>query len=68
MRFPQAKAFVVQLGDEADVPRGRLLGRVEHVTTGRAARFGSSAELVAFFRQCCPAQPRPGTGGREDRA
>jgi hypothetical protein len=55
MRFPQAKAFVVQLGDGADVPGGRLLGRVEHVATGRAARFGSPRELVAFFRQCCPA-------------
>ncbi|MEO6027811.1 MAG: hypothetical protein ABIR79_13175 [Candidatus Binatia bacterium] len=61
MRLPHAKAFVVQLGEPADVPRTRLLGRVEHVATGRALRFGSRRELFAFFQQCCPATPpKPG--------
>ncbi len=61
MRLPQAKAFVVQLGEAADVPRARLLGRVEHVATGRAVRFGSRRELLAFFAQCCPPASPHGT-------
>lgn len=43
-------AFVVHLTPAAGAPDGEAHGRVEHVTTGRVARFDSAAELVRFMR------------------
>jgi len=40
------RAFVVEFGGGAT----RLSGRVEHVTSGQAARFQSEAELLEFVR------------------
>src|SRR5262252_2042469 len=42
-----ARAFVVQFREGA--AGRRFTGRVEHMTTGRAARFASPEELQAFF-------------------
>jgi len=43
------RAFVVQLrGGPAASPQG-LQGRVEHVVSGEALRFGSTAELIEFL-------------------
>jgi hypothetical protein len=39
---------VVQLQADADPAAGRFLGRVEHVTSGRATRFSGVEDLVAF--------------------
>ena len=45
------KAFVVQFSRETN-PRGRAFsGRVEHMSSGRRARFGSTRELVAVLRK-----------------
>ena len=44
-----ARAFVVQFR-EGTAGR-RFTGRVEHMTTGQAARFESPEELHAFFRR-----------------
>jgi hypothetical protein len=43
------RAFVVQLGAEADVAQGRVVGRVEHVVSGQATHFHSLEELLAFM-------------------
>ena len=43
------RAFVVQLREETDIKAGRLIGRVEHVVSGEAARFRSVHELLAFL-------------------
>ena len=43
------RAFVVQLRAETDIKAGRLIGRVEHVVSGEAARFRSVHELLAFM-------------------
>jgi len=44
-------AFVVHLVPEAgDSPASSVTGRVEHVATGKALRFGSSTELLEFMR------------------
>jgi hypothetical protein len=45
------QAFVVQFRPETDVERGRYVGRVEHIASGRAAQFNSSRALLAFMRQ-----------------
>lgn len=41
-------AFVVQF-KTGNAPNGSLVGRAEHVTSGRAIHFGSPAELMAFL-------------------
>jgi hypothetical protein len=45
---PPEAAFVLQLRTDADPASGTLAGRVEHVVSGRATRFGSIGELLAF--------------------
>lgn len=47
--WPYERAFVLQLGKDSDPAGGRIEGRVEHVKSLRAARFGSLVELVAFL-------------------
>ena len=47
--WPHERAFVLQLGAQADPASGRIEGRIEHVASLRSARFGSLVELVAFL-------------------
>ena len=54
---PQS-AFVVHLATDAEAP-DLLFGRVEHVTSGAAQRFASSAELVAFMRRTLAKTVKP---------
>jgi hypothetical protein len=49
--FAPAQAFVVQFGRETVVDTGCLAGRVEHVVSGKVARFQSLDELVAFMTE-----------------
>ena len=45
------RAFVVEFTDGGGTARGaRLSGRVEHVVSGRAARFASAGELLEFVQ------------------
>ncbi len=43
------RAFVVQFLPPSPVQPAELQGRVEHVVTGRAARFQSAREMVRFM-------------------
>lgn len=45
--LPPWKAFVVQFTAESDTHTGLFCGRVEHLNSGRRARFGSRQELLA---------------------
>jgi hypothetical protein len=47
--LPPARAYVVQLRRDADVPAGPFAGRVEHMVSGRHARFDSVEELLRFI-------------------
>ena len=49
--FAPAQAFVVQFGRGAALDTGHVVGRVEHVVSGKAARFQSLDELVAFMSE-----------------
>ena len=50
-RFPDSRAFVIQLSDETD-PAVRLpIGRIEHVESGLRARFASQEEIWAFIER-----------------
>ena len=45
------RAFVVEFDANADLQVGRVLGRVEHVVSGRAMSFQSQEMLLAFMAQ-----------------
>jgi hypothetical protein len=47
--FPVHKAFVLQFSRESRTQTGIFSGRVEHMSSGRRARFVSAEELVAFL-------------------
>jgi hypothetical protein len=45
------RAFVVEFHADADVRAGRVIGRAEHVVSGRAMAFQSQEMLLAFMAQ-----------------
>ena len=47
--LPADRAFVVQLRADADLARGVIRGRVEHVVSGAAALFDSVENLLAWI-------------------
>lgn len=49
--MPADRAFVVQLHVEADVGRGRVIGRAVHVVSGQATHFDSIEALLMFIDQ-----------------
>ena len=49
--YTPEQAFVVHFGRETVVDTGHLAGRVEHVVTGKVARFQSLDELVTFMTE-----------------
>ena len=44
-----SRKFVVHLRTDADLPAGRVVGRVEHVHSGDAMHFQSLEELISFM-------------------
>jgi hypothetical protein len=42
-------AFVIQFRPESDIRAGRFEGKVEHMTSHKAARFHSLEELLSFI-------------------
>ena len=46
-----ARAFVVLFREEIEAAQERFTGRAEHMGSGRATRFHSPQELLAFFTQ-----------------
>jgi hypothetical protein len=56
---PPEAAFVLQLHSDVDPASGTLAGRVEHVVSGRATRFGSIGELLAFVGRELRRHPQP---------
>jgi hypothetical protein len=54
------RAFLIHLRAETTVPGDRILGRVEHVASGRSEQFESEEELWAFvFRTLGDLEERP---------
>jgi len=45
--LPVWKAFVVQFSRDARTKNGVFSGRIEHISSGRRAHFGSTGELLA---------------------
>jgi hypothetical protein len=63
-QFAPTQAFVVQFGRDTAVDAGRIAGRVEHVVSGKMARFQSLDDLMAFMtavlREVEEVRSRPG--------
>lgn len=49
--LPAWKAFVVQFSRKASARGGNFSGRVEHLSSGRRARFDSREELLASLEK-----------------
>jgi hypothetical protein len=48
--LPAWKAFVVQFSRDTGTAPGSMSGRVEHLSSGRRARFNTAEELLAALR------------------
>jgi hypothetical protein len=53
--YPQAQSFVLKLHRDAAPAEGRLIGRLEHVASGRQFHFNSAEELIAGLAQAVAA-------------
>ena len=62
--YPQAQSFVLKLHRDAAPAEGRLIGRLEHVASGRQYTFNSAAELIACVAQGAAAADAAETEGR----
>jgi len=47
--LPAWKAFVVQFSRDTDTESGTFSGRIEHLSSGRRARFASEHELLTVL-------------------
>ncbi len=60
-KLPAWKAFVVQFSVDTVPGSGVCAGRVEHLSSGRRARFGSQAELLAMLQRLLSEASTPST-------
>lgn len=49
--YPPNLVFMIQLSIDADPGRGRVMGRVEHIESGRSCHFASWQDVDAFVVQ-----------------
>jgi hypothetical protein len=49
--LPAWKAFTVQFSAESGASTGVFSGRVEHLNSGRRARFGSKQDLLTVLER-----------------
>ena len=47
--LPSGRAFVVQLHADADIAKGHVKGRVEHIVSYQATHFDSLGALITFM-------------------
>jgi len=55
--LPAERAFVVQLRALPDPAGDLFVGRVEHIASGAAVRFGSVDDLIAFITKVLAPEP-----------
>jgi len=68
--LPPDRAFVVQLRAQGDAGAELFVGRVEHITSGAAARFDSAEGLLTFVTRVLSsaAASTPGSAGPAERS
>ncbi|HYC55041.1 MAG TPA: hypothetical protein VEL28_08895 [Candidatus Binatia bacterium] len=47
--LPSDYAFLVQLGRDTDFGAGMLVGQIEHLVSGRQARFAGREQMLSFM-------------------
>ena len=47
--LPADRSFVVQIEAFVEINKGQFSGRIEHIVTGKSARFQSLEQLFAFI-------------------
>ena len=47
--YPHTHAYVVKLRRDSDPARGQVVGRLEHIDSGRSRPFNSVDELIAVL-------------------
>ena len=60
--YPQTLSFVLKLHRDAAPAEGHIVGRLEHVASGRQVTFNSAEELIA-----CVAKAAAEAGAEEPR-
>ena len=45
--YPQSQSYVLKLHRDSSPAEGRLMGRLEHVASGRQFTFNTAEELIA---------------------
>ena len=55
--YPQAWTYVLKLHREAAPTEGRIVGRLEHLATGREHYFTSADELIASIQSSANGRP-----------
>ena len=45
--YPQAQSYVLKLHRDSSPAEGRLMGRLEHVASGKTVTFNTADELIA---------------------
>jgi hypothetical protein len=55
--YPSARAYVLKLHRDARPGVGRLIGRLENLTTGEQFVFGNAEELLACLVRDAARQP-----------
>ncbi len=66
--LPARCAFVVQLSRDSDPGEGPCIGQIEHLSSGRQARFANPEEMLTFMRELLQRnrEPEAQCQGRND--
>lgn len=56
--LPADRAFVVHLRGDTNPVTDQIVGRVEHVISGRSCRFDDVRALIDFFREAVAEQEK----------
>lgn len=65
--YPQTRNFVLKLHRDAAPADGQLIGRLEHVATGKQLQFSNAAELIACLAACVISTDSAGCAAGEER-
>jgi hypothetical protein len=63
--YPQARAYVLTLHRDAAPGEGAVIGRLEHVVSGKQFHFATADELVACLAQTTNESADAGPAGAD---
>ena len=60
--YPHERSYVLKLHSDASPRHGRIVGRLEHVASGRQFQFASGEELLACLINAAALHEQPASG------